>query len=94
MKEFSNEKNSPVGYGPFVRVCIKYENKKEAENYIAMVKDPQDKSELYLEIGNIRESVECATKLKDPKNLLKKIYRHCKTEEDKNFIINVLKQFN
>ena len=34
---FANEKKSPVGYVPFVEVCMKYDNVEEAARYLPKV---------------------------------------------------------
>lgn len=34
---FANEKKSPIGYVPFVEVCLKYDNGEEAIRYLPKV---------------------------------------------------------
>ena len=34
---FANEKKSPIGYAPFVEVCLKHQNEEQARLYLPKV---------------------------------------------------------
>lgn len=39
LEKFSKSKKSPVGYAPFVDVCLKYDNTSEAIKYLPKVRE-------------------------------------------------------
>lgn len=39
LEKFSKSKKSPMGYEPFVDVCLKYDNIAEAQKYVTKCKD-------------------------------------------------------
>jgi hypothetical protein len=45
---FANEKKSPIGYEPFVEVCMSRSNFSAAESYCEKVTDHSRRSQLYL----------------------------------------------
>ena len=45
---FANEKKSPIGYEPFVEVCMSRSNFSAAESYCEKVVDHGRRSQLYL----------------------------------------------
>ena len=45
---FANEKKSPIGYEPFVEVCMSRSNFSAAESYCEKVADHGRRSQLYL----------------------------------------------
>ncbi|KAJ6252243.1 vacuolar protein sorting vps16 [Anaeramoeba flamelloides] len=69
---FAESRNSPIGYEPFVRVCLKNLSKKEAKRYIPKMKNIEKKINLYMELGMWKQATEGASILKD-EELLKKI---------------------
>jgi hypothetical protein len=49
LEKFSRQKKSPIGYEPFVDVCLKHGNRKEAAKYIPKC-TPDDRYRLYIKI--------------------------------------------
>lgn len=39
LEKFSKSKKSPIGYEPFVEVCLKYDDKEEAKKYLPKCRD-------------------------------------------------------
>jgi hypothetical protein len=50
LEKFAKEKKSPIGYAPFVDVCLKANAIREAEKYIPKLQDPSEKVQYYLRI--------------------------------------------
>lgn len=50
LEKFSKSKKPPVGFTPFVDVCLKYNNLKEAEKYLPKIK-PEEKVKYYIKAG-------------------------------------------
>ncbi|CAB1327603.1 unnamed protein product [Coregonus sp. 'balchen'] len=50
MEKFAKSKKSPIGYLPFVEVCVKRHNKYEAKKYVSKV-TPEQKVKAHLAIG-------------------------------------------
>eukprot|EP00112_Aurelia_sp_Birch-Aquarium-sp1_P019595 Seg4875.2 transcript_id=Seg4875.2/GoldUCD/mRNA.D3Y31 product="Vacuolar protein sorting-associated protein 16" protein_id=Seg4875.2/GoldUCD/D3Y31 len=65
LEKFSKSKKSPIGYEPFVEVCMKYgPNRQEAEKYIQKV--PIDKrTKLYMKMGYYEQAAEMAFQVKN-----------------------------
>ncbi|KAJ3440208.1 vacuolar protein sorting vps16 [Anaeramoeba flamelloides] len=90
LRLFSESKNSPIGYEPFVRVCLKNFAKKEAVKYIPKIKSIRKRAEIYFQLKMLQLATEAATQLKDEemlnkinsykekveRNRLKKIHKH------------------
>jgi len=74
------KKRSPIGYGPFVDVCIQYRNWIEAEKYTSMITDPQTKLKYLVKQKRIDEACNIALQLKDP-NLLLDIRTKCSKDQ-------------
>ncbi len=52
LKQFSNEKKSPVGYKAFAQACITHKQPSGAvEAYIDRITALEDKFDLYVEVG-------------------------------------------
>lgn len=52
-------KKSPIGYLPFVEVCIKHHNKYEAKKYVSKV-TPEQKVKAHLAVGDMEGAAEAA----------------------------------
>uniref|UniRef100_A0A9J7ZN93 Vacuolar protein sorting-associated protein 16 homolog n=1 Tax=Cyprinus carpio carpio TaxID=630221 RepID=A0A9J7ZN93_CYPCA len=59
LEKFSKSKKSPIGYLPFVEVCIKHHNKCEARKYVAKV-SPEQKVKAHLAVGDVEGAAEAA----------------------------------
>uniref|UniRef100_A0A667ZWK3 Vacuolar protein sorting-associated protein 16 homolog n=1 Tax=Myripristis murdjan TaxID=586833 RepID=A0A667ZWK3_9TELE len=51
LEKFSKSKKSPIGYLPFVEVCMKRHNKHEAKKYVSKV-PPEQKVKAHLAVGD------------------------------------------
>ncbi|KAK1321762.1 hypothetical protein QJS10_CPA03g00634 [Acorus calamus] len=65
LEKFSKEKRPPVGYRPFIDVCIDADEKAEAVKYIQKLPDAEEKAECYARIGMAKEAAEAAAQAKD-----------------------------
>ncbi|MGH0161945.1 UNVERIFIED_CONTAM: hypothetical protein FKN15_041803 [Acipenser sinensis] len=59
LEKFSKSKKSPVGYLPFVEICVKHHNKYEAKKYVTKVTLEQ-KVKAHLAVGDLEQAVEAA----------------------------------
>ncbi|RXM32863.1 Vacuolar protein sorting-associated protein 16-like [Acipenser ruthenus] len=59
LEKFSKSKKSPIGYLPFVEVCVKHQNKYEAKKYVTKVTLEQ-KVKAHLAVGDLEQAVEAA----------------------------------
>ncbi|XP_062127143.1 vacuolar protein sorting-associated protein 16 homolog [Drosophila sulfurigaster albostrigata] len=64
LEKFSKSKKSPIGYEPFVEVCVQQENAKEAQKYIARCPD-QRKVHWYMRANLYDEAIDCAFEQRD-----------------------------
>lgn len=65
LEKFSKKK-SPIGYRPFVEVCLKYDQYKvQAAKYIPKITDDKEKVEMYVQISKFKEAIETAFAMKD-----------------------------
>lgn len=69
LDKFSKSKKSPIGIEPFVDVCLKHENKYEAQKYLPKVKD-ELKVKYYVKAGMFEEAARIAYEQKDLQALL------------------------
>jgi len=69
LEKFSKSKKSPIGYEPFVEVCLTYgHNLREAEKY--MQKVPVEKRiKLYIKMGDLNQAAEAAFQVKSVDDL-------------------------
>jgi len=69
LEKFSKSKKSPIGYEPFVEVCMKYgNNRAEAEKYI--IKVTIDKRvRLFIKIGYLEQAAEAAYQMRSLEDL-------------------------
>ncbi|KAM6945481.1 vacuolar protein sorting-associated protein 16 homolog [Aplochiton taeniatus] len=59
LEKFAKSKKSPIGYLPFVEVCMKHHNKFEAKKYVTKV-IPEQKVKAHLAIGDLEGAAETA----------------------------------
>ncbi|XP_017856244.1 PREDICTED: vacuolar protein sorting-associated protein 16 homolog isoform X1 [Drosophila arizonae] len=64
LEKFSKSKKSPIGYEPFVEVCLQRENVREAQKYIQRCPDKR-KVYWYTRAGLYEESIDCAFEQRD-----------------------------
>ncbi|XP_073414230.1 vacuolar protein sorting-associated protein 16 homolog [Dendrobates tinctorius] len=64
LENFSKSKKSPIGYLPYVEICMKHRNKSEAKKYIARV-SPEQKVKAFLLIGDLDQAAETAIEHKN-----------------------------
>lgn len=50
LEKFSKSKKSPIGYEPFVEVCLKYHKAEEAKKYLPKCRN-EKKMKLYIRAG-------------------------------------------
>lgn len=70
LEKFSKEKKSPIGYGPFVQVCLEANAIREAEKYIPKIQDVIERVEYFIQIGAYEDAFEHAKNSKNDKLLL------------------------
>lgn len=59
LEKFAKSKKSPIGYLPFVEVCIKHHNKYEAKKYVTKI-TPEQKVKAHLAVGDMEGAAEAA----------------------------------
>uniref|UniRef100_A0A8C9W9H2 Vacuolar protein sorting-associated protein 16 homolog n=1 Tax=Scleropages formosus TaxID=113540 RepID=A0A8C9W9H2_SCLFO len=59
LEKFAKSKKSPIGYLPFVEVCVKHLNKYEAKKYVSKV-TPEQKVKAHLAVGDLEGAAEAA----------------------------------
>uniref|UniRef100_A0A667ZND7 Vacuolar protein sorting-associated protein 16 homolog n=1 Tax=Myripristis murdjan TaxID=586833 RepID=A0A667ZND7_9TELE len=59
LEKFSKSKKSPIGYLPFVEVCMKRHNKHEAKKYVSKV-PPEQKVKAHLAVGDLEGAADAA----------------------------------
>ncbi|XP_061572203.1 vacuolar protein sorting-associated protein 16 homolog isoform X2 [Cololabis saira] len=59
LEKFSRSKKSPIGYLPFVEVCMKLNNKYEAKKYLVKV-TPEQKVKAHLAVGDLEGAADAA----------------------------------
>ncbi|XP_034235328.1 vacuolar protein sorting-associated protein 16 homolog [Thrips palmi] len=64
LEKFSKDKKSPIGYEPFVDVCLEKNKKLEAQKYMSRVKDDL-KVKYYAKIGMLEKAAQTAFEQKD-----------------------------
>ena len=74
LDKFSRSKKSPIGYAPFVEVCMKHERKGEAEKYIQRVA-PEERVVPYILAGDLEKAAEQAYVNKSIDELIKVLDR-------------------
>uniref|UniRef100_A0A3Q3XGA3 Vacuolar protein sorting-associated protein 16 homolog n=1 Tax=Mola mola TaxID=94237 RepID=A0A3Q3XGA3_MOLML len=64
LEKFSKSKKSPIGYLPFVEVCMKSNNKYEARKYVSKV-TPEQKVRAHLAISDLEGAADAAIERKN-----------------------------
>ncbi|XP_064535512.1 vacuolar protein sorting-associated protein 16 homolog [Drosophila montana] len=64
LENFSKKKKSPIGYEPFVEVCLHQENTREARKYILRCPDKR-KVYWYMRASLYEEAIDCAFEQRD-----------------------------
>ncbi|XP_073503935.1 vacuolar protein sorting-associated protein 16 homolog isoform X3 [Phyllobates terribilis] len=64
LENFSKSKKSPIGYLPYVEICMKHRNKSEAKKYLARV-SPEQRVKAFLLIGDLDQAAETAIEHKN-----------------------------
>ncbi|XP_062303702.1 vacuolar protein sorting-associated protein 16 homolog [Osmerus eperlanus] len=59
LEKFAKSKKSPIGYLPFVEVCMKHHNRHEAKKYVSKV-TPEQKVKAHLAVGDLEGAAEAA----------------------------------
>uniref|UniRef100_A0A7M4EGQ3 Vacuolar protein sorting-associated protein 16 homolog n=1 Tax=Crocodylus porosus TaxID=8502 RepID=A0A7M4EGQ3_CROPO len=59
MEKFSKSKKSPIGYLPFVEICVKYHNRHEAKKYAARV-TPEQRVKAFILVGDLDQAADAA----------------------------------
>ncbi|KAJ7327284.1 hypothetical protein JRQ81_017043 [Phrynocephalus forsythii] len=64
MEKFSKSKKSPVGYLPFVEVCMKHHNRHEAKKFAPRVA-PEQRVKAFLLVGDLNQAADAAIERKN-----------------------------
>ncbi|KAK2169318.1 hypothetical protein LSH36_11g09017 [Paralvinella palmiformis] len=59
LEKFSKSKKSPIGYEPFIEVCMKYQNRQEAQKYLPKVA-PENRAKCLVKMGSLEQAAELA----------------------------------
>ncbi|KAG9349381.1 hypothetical protein JZ751_027824, partial [Albula glossodonta] len=59
LEKFAKSKKSPIGYLPFVEVCVKHRNKYEAKKYVSKV-TPEQRVKAHLAVGELEGAADVA----------------------------------
>jgi hypothetical protein len=66
LSKLANDKKSPVGYLPFAKACIQYNQPDfEIQKYVDKITSNSDKFELFVERKSWRLAADCARGLRD-----------------------------
>ncbi|KAF6207195.1 hypothetical protein GE061_018435 [Apolygus lucorum] len=65
LEKFSKQKKNPIGFEPFVDICLKKEKKIEAKKYLPKVRD-ELKVQYYTKLGMLEEAAQIAYDRRDP----------------------------
>ncbi|XP_042326077.1 vacuolar protein sorting-associated protein 16 homolog [Sceloporus undulatus] len=63
MEKFSKSKKSPIGYLPFVEICMKHHNRHEARKFAPRVA-PEQRVKAFLLVGDLNQATEAAIERK------------------------------
>jgi len=92
LENFSKSKKSPIGYSPFVQVCLDRNNLSEASKYVLKVTDSREKVDYCILLGMWKEAIDAAVLAKDQK-LLVNIANKTKDPQIRGTIQTLLKKF-
>lgn len=93
LQKFAASKKSPIGYAPFVQVCMQQKANHEAVKYVSRITNPQEKVEFYIQLGHFQEALEVAAQLKNVE-LLKFIQTKSSNSQTQNYINQLIAQFS
>ncbi len=78
LSRLANERKSPVGYAPFARVSIKYnQSSSDIERYIDKIGSLEEKFDLFVDMKDWRKAADSARTLRDGERLTA-IYNQCR----------------
>ncbi|XP_040295582.1 vacuolar protein sorting-associated protein 16 homolog isoform X2 [Bufo bufo] len=80
LENFSKTKKSPIGYLPYVEICMKQRNKVEAKKYIARV-SPEQRVKAFLLVGDLDQAAEAAIEHKN-ENEMNMVLSKCSSVTD------------
>ncbi|GAB1286902.1 Vacuolar protein sorting-associated protein 16 homolog [Apodemus speciosus] len=75
LEKFSKSKKSPIGYLPFVEICMKHHNKHEAKKYTSRV-GPEQKVKALLLVGDVAQAADVAIEHRNETEL-SLVLSHC-----------------
>nr|KAF6472871.1 VPS16 core subunit of CORVET and HOPS complexes [Molossus molossus] len=75
LEKFSKSKKSPIGYLPFVEICMKQHNKYEAKKYASRV-GPEQKVKALLLVGDVAQAADVAIERRNDAEL-SLVLSHC-----------------
>uniref|UniRef100_A0A3B3R9I6 Vacuolar protein sorting-associated protein 16 homolog n=1 Tax=Paramormyrops kingsleyae TaxID=1676925 RepID=A0A3B3R9I6_9TELE len=84
MEKFSKTKKSPIGYLPFVDVCIKHHNKYEARKYVSKV-TPEQKVKAHIAVGDLEGAAEVAIERRN-EGEISLVLSHCTATTDRTIV--------
>nr|XP_060635622.1 vacuolar protein sorting-associated protein 16 homolog [Anolis sagrei ordinatus] len=64
MEKFSKSKKSPIGYLPFVEICMKHHNRHEARKFAPRVA-PEQRVKAFLLVGDLNQAADAAIERKN-----------------------------
>ncbi|XP_074657658.1 vacuolar protein sorting-associated protein 16 homolog [Tubulanus polymorphus] len=68
LEKFSKSKKSPIGYEPFIEVCMKYDQKREAEKYLQKVV-PEKRARCLVKMNDLEAAIDFAFQQKSDEDL-------------------------
>eukprot|EP00069_Balaena_mysticetus_P012496 bmy_07660T0 len=75
LEKFSKSKKSPIGYLPFVEICMKQHNKYEAKKYASRV-GPEQKVKALLLVGDVAQAADVAIEHRNEAEM-SLVFSHC-----------------
>jgi len=69
LEKFSKEKRPPIGFGPFVQICLDHDRLADARRYVERIDKPAQKAEFYMKLEDYNAAAREAIAAKDPKLL-------------------------
>jgi len=89
LEQLAKSKKSPIGYMPFVEMCLEQQAREEASKYIAMLSDPSERVKMFLQANAIREAAHVAFEQKDV-SLLQSVLPKATLRQDQVAIVEML----
>ncbi|XP_076871793.1 vacuolar protein sorting-associated protein 16 homolog isoform X2 [Brachyhypopomus gauderio] len=84
IEKFAKSKKSPIGYLPFVEVCVKRHNKYEAKKYVSKV-TPDQKVKAHLSVGDLEGAADTAIERRNEGEIITVLSR-CSPATDRSLI--------